>query len=159
LAFIGRDHNPTLDPHWPLLVRLQAERRPHSADRGVGKASFRRHRADRPVRRVGRRRLQRSLDNGGNLIIADGARAARAGLVKQTITSILQKSAAPLAYSHTARSRGSAQIATGQHDDDESLSKYARSCGLSTSGAIGRPLTPAFATRALLCRDSSYHIM
>jgi nucleotidyltransferase/DNA polymerase involved in DNA repair len=41
--------------------------------------------------------LQRSLDHGGNLIVADGARAARAGLVKQAITAILQKSAAPLA--------------------------------------------------------------
>ncbi len=37
-------------------VWLQAERRPHSANRGVGKASFRSHRADRPVRRVNRRR-------------------------------------------------------------------------------------------------------
>src|SRR5258706_13949284 len=37
-------------------VWLQAERRPHSADRGVGKARFRTHRADRPVRRVNRRR-------------------------------------------------------------------------------------------------------
>jgi hypothetical protein len=28
-----------------------------------------------------------------------------------------------------------------------------RSCGLSTNGAIGRPLTPAFATSALLYRE------
>jgi hypothetical protein len=41
--------------------------------------------------------VQRSLDHGGNLIVVDGARAARAGLVKQAITAILQKSAAPLA--------------------------------------------------------------
>jgi hypothetical protein len=34
---------------------------------------------------------------GGSLIVVDGARAARAGFVKQTITAILQKSAAPLA--------------------------------------------------------------
>jgi len=32
-----------------------------------------------------------------NLIVVDGSRAARAGLVKQAITAILQKSAAPLA--------------------------------------------------------------
>ncbi len=76
---------------------LQAERRPHSADRGVGKAGFRSHRADRPVRRVDRRRAQRPLDHGSNLIVVDGSRAARAGLVEQAITAILQKPAAPLA--------------------------------------------------------------
>src|SRR2546427_9319975 len=47
--------------------------------------------------RVGRCRTQRLLDHGGNLIVVDGARAARAGFVKQAITAILQKSAAPLA--------------------------------------------------------------
>src|SRR5215471_12682939 len=78
-------------------VRLQTERHPHSADRGVGKASFLSHRADRPVRRIGRRRAQSPLDYGSNLIVVDGARAARAGLVKQAITAVLQKSAAPLA--------------------------------------------------------------
>src|ERR1700757_2872158 len=78
-------------------VRLQAERRPHSVDRGVGKASFRSHRADRPVRRVGRRRTQCPLDYLSNLIVVDGARAARAGFVKRAITAILQKSATPLA--------------------------------------------------------------
>jgi len=41
------------------------------------------------MRRVGRRRLQRSLDHGGNLIVVDAARAARAGFVKQAITAIL----------------------------------------------------------------------
>jgi hypothetical protein len=49
------------------------------------------------VRRIGRRRTQRPLDHGSNLIVVDGSRAARAGLVKQAITAILQKSAAPLA--------------------------------------------------------------
>jgi hypothetical protein len=49
------------------------------------------------VRRVGRRRAQRPLDHGGDLIVVDGSRAARAGLVKQAITAILQKSATPLA--------------------------------------------------------------
>jgi len=44
---------------------------PHPADRGVGKASLCRHRADRPMRRVGRRRAQRRLDHGCNLIIID----------------------------------------------------------------------------------------
>jgi nucleotidyltransferase/DNA polymerase involved in DNA repair len=66
-------------------------------DRGVGKASFRSHRADRPVRRIGRRRTQRPLDHGSDLIVVDASGAARAGLVKQAIAAILQKSAAPLA--------------------------------------------------------------
>ncbi len=73
-------------------VRLQAERCPHSADRSVG-TSFRSHRADRPVRRIGWRRTQRPLDHGSNLIVVDGSRAARAGLVEQAITGVLQKSA------------------------------------------------------------------
>ena len=47
--------------------------------------------------RVGRRSTQRSLDHGRNLIVVDGTRAARAGFVKEAITAILQKSAAPLA--------------------------------------------------------------
>jgi hypothetical protein len=50
------------------------------------------------VRRIGRRRPQRPFNHRGNLIIVDGSRAARAGLVKQAITAILQKSAAPFAH-------------------------------------------------------------
>ena len=49
------------------------------------------------MRRIGRRRTQRPLDHGSDLIVVDGSRAARAGLVKQAITAVLQKSAAPLA--------------------------------------------------------------
>ncbi|MGY4319321.1 hypothetical protein ACVWW1_008648 [Bradyrhizobium sp. JR3.5] len=49
------------------------------------------------MRRIGRRRMQRPLDHGGHLIVVDGSRAAKAGFVKQAITAILQKSAAPLA--------------------------------------------------------------
>src|SRR5512146_188447 len=78
-------------------VRLQAERYPHPTDRGVGKARFRRHRADRPVRRIDRCRSQRSLDHGGNLIVVYRSWSTGAGLVKQTIAAILQKSATPLA--------------------------------------------------------------
>lgn len=77
--------------------RLQAERCPHSADRGVGKTSFRSHRVDRSVRRIGWRRPQRPLDHRSNLIVVDGSRATRADLVKQAITAIPQKSATPLA--------------------------------------------------------------
>ncbi len=98
-------------------------------------ASFRSHRADRPVRRVGRCRTQRSLDHGGHLIVVDGARAARAGFVKQAITAILKTGGATCqrcargcrvrqpriclaSRPHIARSRGTAQIATAQHGDD-----------------------------------------
>jgi hypothetical protein len=49
------------------------------------------------VRRVARRRTQCPLDYLSNLIVVAGSRAARAGLVKQAITAILQESAAPLA--------------------------------------------------------------
>jgi hypothetical protein len=49
------------------------------------------------VRRVGWRCTQCPLNYLSNLIVVDGSRAARAGLVKQAITAILQKSAAPLA--------------------------------------------------------------
>jgi hypothetical protein len=49
------------------------------------------------VRRIGRRRAQCPLDHGSNLIVVDGARAARAGLVKQAITAVHQKPAPPFA--------------------------------------------------------------
>jgi hypothetical protein len=97
IAYLVDEQRIALQLERLATVRLQAERRPHSADRGVGKTSFRSHRADRPVRRVGRRRTQRSLDHGRNLIVVDGARAASAGFVKPAITAIVQKSATPLA--------------------------------------------------------------
>jgi len=68
-------------------VRLQAERRPHPADRSVGKASFRRHRADRPVRRVDRCRAT-SFRSPSNLIVVDTSRSAWTRLVKQTLAAI-----------------------------------------------------------------------
>jgi hypothetical protein len=49
------------------------------------------------MRCVGRCRMQRSFDHGGNLIVVDGSRPARAGFVKQTITAILQEPPTPLA--------------------------------------------------------------
>jgi hypothetical protein len=49
------------------------------------------------VRRIDWCRAQRLLDHGSNLIVVDSSRSARAGLVKQTIAAILQKSATPLA--------------------------------------------------------------
>jgi len=78
-------------------VRLQAERRPHTADRRMRKAGFSCHRTDRPVRRVRRRGAQRPLDHGGNLVVVDGSRPAGASLVEQALTAILQEAAPPLA--------------------------------------------------------------
>src|SRR5215813_10768189 len=69
-------------------VRLQAERGPHPANRGMGKAGLRRHRTDRPVCRVGRRGAQRALDHGRNLIVVDGSRPARTSLVEQPLAAI-----------------------------------------------------------------------
>jgi hypothetical protein len=70
-------------------MRLQTERHPHTADRRMRKAGFSRHRTDRPVRRVRRCGAQRPLYHGGNLIVVDGSRSARASLVEQTIATIL----------------------------------------------------------------------
>jgi len=69
-------------------VWLQAERRPHPADRRMREAGLSRHRTDRPVRRVRGRGAQRPLDHRGNLIVVDGSRSARASLVEQTVTAI-----------------------------------------------------------------------
>lgn len=71
-------------------VRLQSERRPHSADHAVGKTSFRSHRSGLTSASRRWRRPQRSFEDRGNLIFVDGARAARAGFVRQAITAILQ---------------------------------------------------------------------
>jgi hypothetical protein len=46
---------------------------------------------------VSRRRAQRPLDHGSNLIVIDHSRSAGARLVKKTLAAILQKSATPLA--------------------------------------------------------------
>jgi hypothetical protein len=49
------------------------------------------------VRRIGRRRPQRPLDHGSNLIVIDRSRSAGTRLVKKTLAAILQKTATPLA--------------------------------------------------------------
>ena len=49
------------------------------------------------MRRVDWRRAQRPFDHGSNLIVVDRSGSAGAGLIKQAIAAILQKSAAPLA--------------------------------------------------------------
>lgn len=81
------------------------------------------------MRRVDRRRAQRPLNHGSNLIVVDGSRAAGASLVEQTITAIVQKPAAPLAngvlvdaefgrYRFAWQAVGTAQIARHRSDSD-----------------------------------------
>ena len=49
------------------------------------------------MRGVAWRRAQRPFDNGGNLVVLDRSRSAGTGLVKQTLDTVLQKSATPFA--------------------------------------------------------------
>jgi hypothetical protein len=152
-------------------VRLQAERHPHPSDRGLGKASFRHHRADRPVCRVDRCRAQRPLDHGGNLIVVDSSRSARASLIKQSIAAIFQKSATPLAdcvfveaklaaTSLLAKPSAHRRMTRHRSDSDRAtrrrrtcLSKYVRSSALSINGAIGLLLLAGLGVRSChLCK-------
>jgi hypothetical protein len=87
------------------------------------------------VRRVNWRRAQRPLNHGNHLIVVDSSRTTRVRLVKQAITTILQKPAAPLANGMVVDAKfGSHRRAwqavrtriarhrsdpTGQHGDDE----------------------------------------
>ena len=82
------------------------------------------------------------------LTIAVGFVVDDAILVVENIYQHVEEGMTPL----EAAVKGSCEIGF-------TVGKYARSCGLSTNGVIGRPLTPAFATSALLYKDSSYHIM
>ena len=126
---------------------------PHSADRGVGKASFRSDRTDRPVRRVGGPRTQCPLDYLINPLMVRG-RPSRASSSRPSQRSFKDRDATCQRYvrggraqqprtclaSHPriAGSHGIAQIATGQHDDDEPAS----------------PSTPALADSALTARSA-----
>src|SRR5262245_37926897 len=88
----------------------------------MGKAGLRRHRTDRPVRRIGRRGAQRPLDHRRNLIVVDGSRPARTSLVEQAIAAILQEAAPPLAnrvfvHAELGRDRlAGGSIRTSQND-------------------------------------------
>lgn len=78
-------------------VRLQAERVPYATDRRVRMAGGRGHRTDRPVRRIGGLRLQRSFNHRRHSIVVDRPRAAGSRLVQQPVDAIVQKPTAPLA--------------------------------------------------------------
>ena len=79
-------------------VRLQAEGAPDAPDRRVRQPRLLRHRAQRPVGRVHRRRGERSLDHLCHLLVLDGPRAPRAGFVRQALDAVLDEAAAPFAH-------------------------------------------------------------
>ena len=62
------------------------------------KARLCRHRPDRPVRCIGRRGTQRSLDHRRDLIVVDRARPAGARFVEQPVDAVGQKAPPPLAH-------------------------------------------------------------
>ena len=58
-------------------VRLHAEGRPYPPDRRMRQPALPGHRTERPVGRVGRRRLQRPLDDRGHLLVRERSRPSR----------------------------------------------------------------------------------
>ena len=78
-------------------VRLHAEGRPYPPDRRVRQPALPGHRTERPVGRVGRRRLQRPLDDRGHLLVRERSRPSRTRLIRQPLDALLQEAAAPLA--------------------------------------------------------------
>jgi hypothetical protein len=50
------------------------------------------------MRSVRGRRLERPLNNGGHLVVADAARPARTGLVQKSVHSVRKKPAPPFAH-------------------------------------------------------------
>ena len=78
-------------------VRLEVERLPDPPDRRLRQPGALRHRRPRPVRRVGRGRLQRGHHDVLDLINGDRRRPARAGLIHQPVESVGHEPGAPLA--------------------------------------------------------------
>ena len=78
-------------------VRLHAEGRPYPPDRRVRQPALAGHRTERPVGRVGRRRLQRPLNDCGYLLVRERSRPSRTRLIRKSLDALLQEAAAPLA--------------------------------------------------------------
>ena len=51
------------------------------------------------MRRVVRRRAERSFDNGGNMVVLDRSRSAGASLIQEPFDTVLQKPPTPFADS------------------------------------------------------------
>ena len=77
-------------------VGLQAEGRPNPANRRVRQPARLGHGAQGPMRRVGRRRAERPLDDLGHRLVRDGPRPAQPRLVPQAREALLHEAAAPL---------------------------------------------------------------
>ena len=110
--------------------------------------------------RVGRRRLQRPLDDLGHLLVRE-PRPSRTRLIRQPVDALLQEAAAPLAdrvlvhaefdcHRLIGQAVCAAQdhaAAIGQRARDPAASsltsRYDRSLSLRTKAAIGRPMPRA----------------
>jgi hypothetical protein len=72
-------------------MRLEVESLPYPMNRRGREARRFRHRAQAPVCRVLRRRLQSSANDFGDLVVADLARRPRSRFVHQTVDAIVRK--------------------------------------------------------------------
>src|SRR5437879_6592640 len=79
-------------------MRLQPERAPDAADRGLTHSRCARHRARRPVRGVWRGLLERLDDHPLDILIVDRARLARTRLVVQPIKATPREATPPTAH-------------------------------------------------------------
>jgi hypothetical protein len=104
------------------LVRLEPEGPPDAADRALAHPGRGRHRARRPVRRVGRLLLERLDDHPLDISVADRARLARTRLVMQTVEATPSEPAAPLANRRAAAAQPRrdllARLAVGRRQHD-----------------------------------------
>ena len=80
----------------PGEVRLEPERPPHPRDRRLRHAHRFGHRARRPVRRAGGGGLQGAHDHLLDHLVGDGARWARARVVRQPVEAAQREAAPPL---------------------------------------------------------------
>ncbi len=103
-------------------MRLERERSPDAMHRRDRQTRGPRHRARAPVRRGARHRLQGGRHHLGNLVVADLARRARPGFVKQPIQTPGRKPLAPACHRDPRRAEplGDCQIGQAfvrqQHD-------------------------------------------
>jgi hypothetical protein len=79
-------------------MRLEVERLPYPMNRRGREACGFRNRAQAPVRRVSRRRLERLANDLSDLVVADLARRARTEFVVETIDATLREPPSPLAH-------------------------------------------------------------
>ena len=116
-------------------MRLKAEGFPDSVDRRGRQSDGFGQRAQAPMRRVPRRRLQRQTNDLRDLVVADLARRARTGLVVETAEAMLREPPPPFAHRVGGRAHAHADVLVlrafrRQKDDARPLRQSLR--GLST---------------------------